>query len=263
MIEEALISIILILLLLSAQVLVFVLKSNCNGKTGFIYIIMTLISAAILLDLYSLYHQSTIFKFLKVKNSAYDYMNCYQSRYFEDECDVQYAILQANKAEAELNGSALTKIEAAEKMGIFLSKSKNLGVSPYDEITQSLSRYPYYIIPRDENYMMYKECKDIEKPLYYAIAWHIKNNYNYIAFYQSDKCPKYPAKNFPVITKQQFENLKDGSYWRSNKESLGFQSLYPPMIMIIDDLNLSIEQIDEIYIKKNKDAATKKDNTFE
>jgi len=173
------------------------------------------------------------------------YFMCEKNQLYESECNVLYSKIEASKLSGEIEGRYPTILEKTMRLAEFKANPEKKE-SPYSQITKSFQQTPIFIKPRGDNYSMYDSsaCEFFEEPLYKIVGWLADPSTHtvYIAVYQQTKCPKITdISKFPIITTDQYKDLKDGYYWQARPSSV--LPYFKQKILLVNNRNFSFDDL--------------------
>lgn len=244
----------LVLLLLCICILcaIFIIHKYVNAKIKIIAnVILVFAFLALTSITFYYFYNTTHSPDKQVYYAAFEYFSCEKNQLYENECNEPLSNLEASKVKAEIedvNKSIIDKTIKLAQLKANPEKTEN----PYSKIKNSLLQKPLFITPINDNYFIYKNsvCGLLEKSLYQIVGWVIDPpTYTvYIAVYKINNCPKInDIDKFPIITSNQFKELKDGYYW--GKRPYDFLMDFTQKIIVVDNLNFSLNDL-----KKSKQS---------
>lgn len=198
----------------------------------------------------------------KVYNTAYNYFLCYKKQLLENECNELLSKLEASKVKAEIADENPTIINKTITLASY-EANPELEDSPYNKIKTSLMKYPLFIKPNEDNFLMYDDsfCKYFKDPFYQIVGWLVEpTKYTvYIAAFKQNDCPKkYEINEFPFITSEQFETLKEGYYWQ--KRPADILPYFTQKIVLVDSLQFSFNDLKKISQADDKNKISDASN---
>jgi hypothetical protein len=221
---DPIISITLLLIFFAAAIIcdyAFSLKENKDShlkrsleikNKAFLAPLILLLIPFLLLITTRLINDNTI---KNIYNASFNYNLCLTKRISEDDCARKYAFLNARISEGEVNKKENNIISAASLMGMYdADSSHDPEQSPYQLITDSLSKYPLFIAADKANYLIFKKnCDKITDQIYRVVAWSFSNKNKYILVTKSNSCPDLSDfitnSKFPYITDTQFNQTME------------------------------------------------------
>lgn len=185
-----------------------------------------------------------------IEDAAHIYQRCLVHQVMPDECENPEKVLILAELRARQKGIEEERIAASREIGLQIVSGAPLN-SPYQRISRSLKRNPFYIEPEVANFRPYKdEClemdldesnPDPERAIKLIKWWASRSDVRlqmaayiqsrdamtFLLFRAAQPCrPKdylQISEEFPLVTEEQAKNLEAGQYLK-NRSFAGYST---------------------------------------